>query len=194
MTKRMTKRVVAGVSKEAFEEALSNYANISFKESETLTKLQTEMARINDKYAHELAYLEGKKQCSLEVVEAYCREQKPTLFRKRRSMHTQYGSIGYRLGNPKLSILKGHSWNTVLEKLRTELPAYIRTNEEPAKDLLLADRHTEKLAPILQYIGLEVVQDDIFFIELKPPETQLPGRKRRRITNNQKQLNENSIN
>lgn len=194
MTKRMTKRVVAGVSKEAFEEALSNYANISFKESETLTKLQTEMARINDKYAHELAYLEGKKQCSLEVVEAYCREQKPTLFRKRRSMHTQYGSIGYRLGNPKLSILKGHSWNTVLEKLRTELPAYIRTNEEPAKDLLLADRHTEKLAPILQYIGLEVVQDDIFFIELKPPETQLLSGKRRRITNNQKQLNENSIN
>jgi len=194
MTKRMARVVVENVSKERFEEALSEYANAAFKEKETLTKLQAEMDSIHDKYAGELDYLNEKKNTTLDVIQTYCREQKPTLFKKRRSMHTQYGSIGYRLGNPKLSILMGHNWESVTEKLKTEYPDYIRTSFEPAKDLLLADRNKEKLAPILQYIGLEVVQDDIFFIELKPPEPKLPGHKPRQITSTNKQLNENSIN
>jgi hypothetical protein len=45
------------------------------------------------------------------------------------------------------------------------LPAYVRTTEEPAKDMLLADRNNALVAPLLISLGVEVVQDELFYIE-----------------------------
>ena len=52
-----------------------------------------------------------------------------------------------------------------MKKLREKLPAYVRITEEPAKDLLLADRHKDSVAPMLLEIGVQVVQDELFYIE-----------------------------
>jgi hypothetical protein len=54
-----------------------------------------------------------------------------------------------------------------MKGLKEKLPAYIRTVEEPAKDLLLADRLKENVAPILVEIGVQAVQDELFYIETK---------------------------
>jgi hypothetical protein len=71
------------------------------------------------------------------------------------------------LGTPRLKTLKGEKWDKVLQKLQEKLPAYVRTVQEPAKDLLIADRHKESVAPLLIQIGLQVVQDELFYIETK---------------------------
>jgi len=55
----------------------------------------------------------------------------------------------------------------VVEKLQSELPGYVRTVYEPARDMLIADRHSEQVAPVLVRLGLEVVQDELFYIESK---------------------------
>jgi len=55
----------------------------------------------------------------------------------------------------------------VLDRLKQQLPEYVRLNEEPAKDLLLADRNKESVAPFLRELGLQVVQDELFFIDMK---------------------------
>lgn len=49
--------------------------------------------------------------------------------------------------------------------MKTTLPDYVRTTEEPAKDMLLADRHKEHVATRLIDLGIEVVQDELFYIE-----------------------------
>ena len=76
-----------------------------------------------------------------------------------------HGVAGFRLGTPALRLHKGANWSKVLAALKEKLPEYVRTTEEPAKALLLASRNTEKVAPVLMELGLQVVQEDLFYIE-----------------------------
>jgi phage host-nuclease inhibitor protein Gam len=168
MTKRISKKVIAGIDMVQFEESLSQYAGAEARTAEITRVLENEMKLIKNKYADELQYLEEKKKQNIEVVETFCKEQKIKLFNKQRTLHTVYGSVGFRLGNPKLKMRRGNSWTLVIEALKDKLPQYVRVTEEPAKDLLIADRHSEPVATTLQAIGLQIVQDEIFFVELKP--------------------------
>lgn len=163
---RISKKVVEAISMQEFEDAMAGYAKAALRENELMQIIETEMQHVRERYRGELAYLGEQKRCMMELIQTYCKEQKNTLFCKRRSLSTLYGTVGYRLGTPKLKTLRGVNWKLVLEKLREQLPDYVRRTEEPAKDLLLADRHKEKVAPRLREIGIEVVQDEIFFIEL----------------------------
>src|ERR1700744_3122931 len=136
MTKRISNTVTEGVTAIQFQDALSAYAGAVTQENKVLSILDAEMKRIRGKYSDELQYLENRKKDTLEIVQTFCREQKSTLFGRRRSIGTKHGIIGFRLGTPKLKTLRGISWEAVLEKLKENLPGYIRTTEEPAKDLL----------------------------------------------------------
>jgi len=167
MIKRISNKVTQGISGAQFEDAFSAYAAAVAQEDKILNLLDTEMKRIREKYSNELGYLETRKKNTLELVQAYCREQKPVLFSKRRSIGTRHGIVGFRLGTPKLKTLRGITWEAVLDKLKEKAPGYIRTTEEPAKDQLLADRNKDKIAPLLPEIGLQVVQEELFYIELK---------------------------
>jgi hypothetical protein len=69
------------------------------------------------------------------------------------------------LGTPRIKTQKGTNWKNILGNLKERLPEYIRIFEEPAKDRLLADRNKQAVAPLLNEIGIEVVQDDLFYIE-----------------------------
>jgi len=165
--KRVKKAVIAGISLAQFEEALSKYAGSDARKLEIEAKQEVEVNKIRSKYAEELSYLTQQMDTSLEVLQTYCTEQKEVLFVKRKTLKTVYGSLGFRLGTPKLKTLRGNTWAMVLERLKEKLPDYVRTSEEPAKDLLLADREKEGVAGNLRDIGLQVVQDETFFVEMK---------------------------
>jgi phage host-nuclease inhibitor protein Gam len=167
MTKRISNKITDDLSQLQFEDALADYAAASEQEQKVLTILDTEMKRIREKYCDELHYLQTRKQQSLDMVQSYCCEQKETLFGKRRSLGTRHGKVGFRLGTPKLKTLRGITWDAVLEKLTETFPAYVRTTQEPAKDLLLAHRNSENVAPLFSQLGLQVIQEETFYIELK---------------------------
>jgi Bacteriophage Mu Gam like protein len=78
-----------------------------------------------------------------------------------------HGLIGFRTGTPKLKTLKKFTWGAVTEQLKSYLPEYVRTVEEPAKDKLLADRDNEEVNTLFKKCGIEVAQDETFFVELK---------------------------
>lgn len=167
MAKRISKKVIAAITADRFEEALAQYAHAEARETEIAAMLDAEMARIQAYYTDELGTLGNRKKEALEVVQTYCREQKEILFNKRRSMGTIYGTLGFRMGMPRLKTVRGTNWDTVLQQLKEKLPAYVRTIEEPAKDMLLADRNKEQVGPLLRDLGLQIVQEETFFIELK---------------------------
>jgi len=166
MPKRISKKLVKGVTASQFEEAMGSYAEAETRSCGLRSVITDETNRIKEKYRNELEYFEDKKKGALEIIETYCIEQKETLFSKRRSIGTVHGIAGFRLGNPKLRTVRGMNWTIVLERLKEKLPGYIRTTEEPAKDLLLANRNKTEVVGALQDIGLQVVQEEIFFIEL----------------------------
>lgn len=114
-----------------------------------------------------LAELEQQKTESFEVMQVFATEQREVLFSKRRSLETTHGIIGFRTGTPKLKTRRGFTWAAALELVREFLPSYIRTSEEVAKDKLLADRENEQLQPLMQKCGIDVVQEESFYVEPK---------------------------
>lgn len=113
-------------------------------------------------------------------MQVFATENREELFTKRRSIETTHGTIGFRIGMPKLKPKKTFTWAAVLNLLKEFGKDYIRTVEEPARDKLLADRDTEECQQVMEKCGIYVAQDETFYVE--------PKRKRRiRLLNEQAQ-------
>jgi phage host-nuclease inhibitor protein Gam len=167
MKTRNAKKLITNITVAQFEEAMEKYAEAEQREADINKTIEIEVNEVMDKYEDELSCIARGKNFAFEIVQSYCIANKEQLFNRRRSIGTLHGVAGFRLGTPRLKTLKGSNWNTVLQGLKDKLPCYIRTLEEPAKDLLLADRQSEKVAPLLVELGVQVVQDELFYIETR---------------------------
>lgn len=83
-----------------------------------------------------------------------------------------HGTIGFRTGTPKLKTLKGFTWASAVNLVKEFLPSFIRTSEEVAKDKLLADRDEEGMTEKMAKCGIQVVQDETFYVDPKKEETE----------------------
>lgn len=167
MAKREKKIIISGVTREAMEEAFGRYATADAEMQSINAAMDKEFVAIRERNAERLAELEQQKTESFEVMQVFATEQREVLFSKRRSLETTHGIIGFRTGTPKLKTRRGFTWAAALELVREFLPSYIRTSEEVAKDKLLADRENEQLQPLMQKCGIDVVQEESFYVEPK---------------------------
>lgn len=167
MAKREKKTIYEGVSREAMEEAMGKYATAEAKYCSLTAKMDIEITKIREKYAEELARLDAEKEESFEVLQAFAIENKAEIFSKKKSLESTHGTIGFRTGTPKLKTLKGFTWASVTNMLKEFLPEYVRLTVEPAKDKLLADRYEKDVIENLPRVGLSVVQEESFYVEVK---------------------------
>ena len=171
MAKTREKKVVhSGISTEKMEEAFASYAKADAKLQKINAGLDIEITKLREKRAAEIQQLSERKEAAFDVMQAFALENKDELFAKKKSMETTHGTLGFRLGTPKLKTRKGFTWGAVTNLLKEFLPGYIRITEEPAKDKLLADRDSEEIASTLEKVGVLVVQDETFFVEPKKEE------------------------
>lgn len=166
-TKRTRKTVVSGVSREQYEQAFADFAMADAKAQSLTARMDQEMTKIREKYADQLAELNDVKDRSFEVMQTYAMENKDTLFGKKKSLESTHGIIGFRTGTPKLKNMRGYTWAAVTNLCKEFLPQYIRTTEELAKDKLLADRDIPEIAAEFAHIGVQVVQEESFYVECK---------------------------
>lgn len=166
-TKRTKKTVVSGVTREQYEQAFADFAMADAKIQSLTAKMDQEMTKIREKYADQLAELNSTKDSSFEVMQTFAVENKDVLFVKKKSLESAHGIIGFRTGNPKLKNMKGFTWAAVTNLCKEFLPQYIRTTEELAKDKLLADRDITEVAAMFSTIGVQVVQEESFYVEPK---------------------------
>lgn len=164
---RTKKTVVSGINREQAEQAFADFAAADAKVQNLTSKMDIEMTRIREKYAEQLAELETKKSEAFDLMQAYAVENKDELFSKKKSVESAHGVFGFRTGTPKLKNLKGFTWAAVTNLCKELLPSYIRTSEELAKDKLLADRELPEIVEYFPKIGVQVVQDETFFVEPK---------------------------
>ena len=142
---RTKKTVVSGITREQAEQAFADFAAADAKVQNLTSKMDIEMTRIREKYADQLE----------------------ELFSKRKSLESAHGVFGFRTGTPKLKNLKGFTWAAVTNICKELLPQYIRTTDELAKDKLLADRDNPEVAEFFPKIGVQVVQEETFYVEPK---------------------------
>lgn len=169
-TKREKKVVHSGITSETMEAAMSVYAASDAEIAKINAAMDIQFTAIRDKYASRLSDLAKQRSDSFDIVQAYATENRDTLFCKKKSIENNHGILGFRLGTPKLKTRRGFTWGAVLELTKAVAPSFIRTSEEVAKDRLLADRDSEEVQALMPRIGVEVVQDETFFIELKKEE------------------------
>lgn len=167
MAKRIKKTVHAGVTRDEAEKAFAEFAQADAKVRSISAKMDMEITKIREKYADQLAELEDTKTKNFDIVQSYATENKDELFQKRKSVESAHGVFGFRTGTPKLKTLKGFTWSSVVKLCEEFLPDYIRTTNEVAKDKLLADRDKEKVKGLFGKVGIQVVQEETFFVEPK---------------------------
>ena len=150
-----------------FEEAMAHYAEARERTQAINKAIEVEINDILSTYTDELMCLNQTSDKAYHIIKSYCMFHKHELFQKRRSIGTPFGIVGFRLGTPRLKSKKGTNWNDVVMQLKEKLPDYVRTVQVPAKNELLANRHSADVAPFLNEVGVQVVQDDLFFIDTK---------------------------
>lgn len=170
MAKREKKTIISDVTREAADEALASYAMADAQAAKIAADIELQCVKIREKYADKLAALEEQKAAAFDTLQAYATENKGSLFTKKKSLDMVHGTIGFRTGTPKLKTLKGFTWASALQLVREFLPSYIRTTEEITKDKLLADRDVEGMCDNMSRCGIQVVQDETFFVEPKKEE------------------------
>ena len=167
MAKREKKTIISGVTREVADEALATYAMADAQAAKIAADIELQCVKIREKYADKLAELEGQKSTAFDTLQAYASENKGDLFTKKKSLDMVHGTIGFRTGTPKLKTLKGFTWASALTLVKEFLPGYIRQAEEIAKDKLLADRDKEEVNGLFDKVGIQVVQDETFYLEPK---------------------------
>lgn len=167
---REKKTVVTEVTREQMEEAFAEYAKADARAQKIIANMDVQFTRIREKHQDELAALQACKSECFEVMQTFAMENKDELFSRKKSMETTHGVLGFRTGTPKLKTLKGFTWKAVTTLLQEFMPDYVRTVTEPAKDKLLADREAEPARSLFAKVGIQVVQDESFYVEPKKEE------------------------
>lgn len=165
MATRQKKTIISGVSREVADEAFAQYAKADAQSTKITADIELQCAKIREKYAAKLAELEGQKEQAFDTLQAFAMENQAELFTRRKSLEMAHGVIGFRTGTPKLKTLKGFTWASALQLVKEFLPGYLRQTEEIAKDKLLADRGEEQMAEKFVKCGIQVVQNETFYVE-----------------------------
>lgn len=160
---RQSKKLITEVNREAADDAFAAY-NKCISQLEVLQgKMNTETTAIKEKYDAKIGSLQEEKEEHFEVMQAYA-ESNPELFVDKKSIETTHGVFGFRTGMPKLTPRKGFKWPAILELLKSKLPSYVKTKEDVDKERLLADRNEELVKGSLKQVGLDVTQDETFYV------------------------------
>lgn len=167
MATRKKKVIITGVSREAADEAFATYAKSDAQVQKINADIELQCAKIREKYADKLATLTNEREQAFDTLQAFATENQAELFAKKKSLDMAHGVIGFRTGTPKLKTLKGFTWASALQLVKEFLPDYVRQTWDIAKDKLLADRETDTILENMAKCGIQVVQDEAFYVEPK---------------------------
>lgn len=154
---------------EQAEAVMADYALLDARIMEVQSVMDQKITRIREEYSDQLQDLNEQKEDKFNALQLFAEANKQ-LFLKKKSVDMSHGAIGFRTGQPKLKTLKGFTWASVTNLLKTFLPDYVRTVDEPAKDKLIADREKPEVMAMFTKVGIEPVQDETFFVDLKKEE------------------------
>lgn len=153
------------------EAVMQQYAEADAKRKQINAVMDEAITKIRAKNSEELQELNTTISNCFDKMQIFA-ETQPELFEKKKSFETSHGVIGFRTGTPKLKAQKGYTLKSALTLLqRFNATDYIRTKVEMAKDVLIANRNQDDCKKLMKDAGLEVVQDDTFYIELRKEET-----------------------
>jgi phage host-nuclease inhibitor protein Gam len=142
-----------------------NEAAIAKEEAKMNEKIQT----IRDDFELKTAHARAEAELVRARIEDFIFSNKRD-FEKERSRELIHGSVGFRTGTPKVTLLnKKYNLKTAMELIKKIFNgSYVRTKEEIDKEKILVDYREKTVDDSkLAAVGLKVDQDEKAFVEIK---------------------------
>ena len=171
MTKKSKTPAIA--AREEFDTVVNGVAFLQV----TLQNLEAERAariqKIDEEFGPSIETTRQSIKEGVRVAAAFADSHRAELFAKdAKTASTALAQYGFRLGQPKLSLLKKWTWELVAAALRsTKRTHLLRVKEEVDKDaLLIVVQTSPKVA--WENVGVEVIQGEAFWVEPKTTDDQ----------------------
>lgn len=171
-TKRLKSPTTSNLTPDDAELLAGELSLVMIRERKLLAELDAEIKAVQARYAPRLEAFRADLATRFPILQAWAEANRndEKLFGKKKSIDYIHSEIGFRTGQPKLALLKGWNWKTVLVKLRSWNPDFIRKKEEVDRQAILADRKRLEAQDTLKDIGLRVSQSETFYLDPKATE------------------------
>jgi phage host-nuclease inhibitor protein Gam len=168
-TKRTSVPVMAKIEKSEAEEHLMKYGMAESTIEKIEAEIAIECAEVRAKYQVELDRNNTIKTDAQKALQLFAELNREEHFSKKKSLQMLHGTLGFRIGTPKLKMEKSFTWEVGLALIKSKEGgmAFVRTSEEIAKDELLARRDEEAVISLMNECKIQVVQDEKFYVEAK---------------------------
>lgn len=151
------------------EEVFGQYAHAHAEHKEITAQMEQEITQVRERYAARLEKQKGVMDERYAELQLWA-ETNDDKFEKRRSLPFAHGKLGFRTGTPKAKTRRGFTWAAALKLIKEFIPEYIVVKEQPNKERLIQDREQLDKKGLLEKVGVDVVQDVTFFVEVKEEE------------------------
>jgi len=151
------------------ETAMTDLAAVINEQRAHVANRDALVLKINKQFEAPLSNLDQAIKAKTDLLRNWA-ETSPDQFPKgRKSLELVSGTLGFRTGTPKLSLLsRAWSWDKVLDRLCSAAKEYVRSKLEVDKEsLLTATAENRVLTSDLASYGVKVTQDESFYIEPK---------------------------
>ena len=174
MGTRKKTTVHTNVTAQQAEEAFAEYATATSGINKLTSEMEIKITGVREKYQDGLAALNRRVEETNAILMTYAMENE-NLFDKKKSIEMTHGKIGFRTGTPTVKNLKGFTWEAVKNLVKSFLgDSYVRIKEEVNKEAILAARDEKEIAAKFGQCGIEIRQEETFFVEPKE-ESKLAG-------------------
>ena len=172
-TSREKKKVIVNITNDQAEQAFADYSKASSSIKKLTAEIEMKCTKIREGYSTDLDKHAVTKEENFAILQTFAMEQEK-LFEKKKSFEMTHGTIGFRTTTPAAKTLKGFTWPSVVNLIKEFLgEKYVRTKEEADKELLIADRDNPEVNQHFKKCGIEIRQEETFFVE--PKEEQVPA-------------------
>lgn len=149
-------------TREDAESSMAALATATYRRDKLEASMNLQITAVREKFEDELAALADEIKTEEKRLRDWS-DANPALFGSARSLKLTHGTIGYRLGNWAVKLIRGFKSERAVALVKATIgPAYVRTKEELDKELILADR-AKLPAPTLAGCGLRLEQAEAFY-------------------------------
>ena len=163
---RTKKKVTTIINSDEVPEQVRNFATATSEIKKIEAEIEIEKQSIIKRFETRLQKLNDLRDDAFENLQHWA-EANPDQFTKAKSIDYPNGKIGFRLGTPKVEKSKKLTWDGVVDQLKTIAPDYVRVKEEVNKELVITMWENKDVNPKLSQAGLNVTQDETFFVVAK---------------------------
>jgi len=170
-TKRIKTPVSSNLTPEEAEALAYTISKLMIGERQLLADLDAELKAVTARHSRRIEAVRHDIAECFPKLQAWAETNRATEFAKKKSIDYLHSTIGFKTGNPWISLLPGWSAKKSLAAMRvhTLLKHYIRTKEEIDRQAILAKR---KLLddPTLASVGIRTGQTETFYLDPKATE------------------------